>query len=300
MDRLILTKEESLEQIKNERREKNRNNYLSEMKDNTNFIVGFGGAMAALIIFHYSVFKIRETEFFKVNVDMLNENIFIDGIRDSLQLIILIMNVISIMFVATYYPRRQLSGKIIEIQDGKTATLSIDIITLIFFVGGLLVIDELKMGYEGDIPNSKQAFVYLVISTMIHLIIAWCNFQLTTKQVGNKTVFDFPVLLQFVYVVFMIIFYLFPYFFINNQISKTDSIIITEDHQFILVEKNKSDLLLREMNPRESYREDEFVLADKYVIKNAKEITLIEQQIDKTIDFEKKHYIKFEDSIEQW
>lgn len=278
----------------NERRRKDRASYLVELKENIGFLVGLSGAMVALLIFHYSVYKIRETEYFKVNVDMLNENMFIDGIRASLQMIIWIISLIGLFIVLTYIPRRKLSGKVIELEDGIINKWFMGVMTSLIACVFILVIYGLAKGYNGDVPNSRLAFIILTVATILQLGTVAFNYYQTSDRQPTKTIIDFPVLLQFLYVTFMILFYLFPYYHIDQQITNTESITVTTNKQFMLVEKTQSDVLLREIIPKTNDKQNQFTLTDNYITMDAKKVMLMEQPINETINFEQENYIEFE------
>lgn len=120
------------------------------------------------------------------------------------------------------------------------------------------------------------------------------NFFLTKRTESNKTIIDVPVMMQMVYVAFMILFLLLPYSFLDKEIMGQGSIIVTTDNQFMLVEKNQNTVLLREMRERNSENKNEYYLTDNYIQMAAEKVVFKDQPIFETINYEKKGYLKFE------
>lgn len=281
------------QQIRNRRR-KARETYFLNLKENASFLVGLGGSLVALIIFHYSVFKIRETEYFKVNSDLLNESILVDGIRSFLSWIIFIVMVISLFVFVTYYPRKQLSDMKVELEEKEFGRRTIITASLILLSILGIFIWSFRSGYHGDLPDTKYAFILLSVLIILHIVIAVVNFFLTKRTESNKTIIDVPVMMQMVYVAFMILFLLLPYSFLDKEIMGQGSIIVTTDNQFMLVEKNQNTVLLREMRERNSENKNEYYLTDNYIQMAAEKVVFKDQPIFETINYEKKGYLKFE------
>lgn len=278
----------------NTERELNREKYFLELKDNTSFLVGLGGAIAGLSIFHYSIFKIREAEFFNVNTDLLNQSVFVDGIGKFSLMIVFLVMVISLYHFLTYLPRKKLSGKTIELVDGQ---IKIEILVILACVVGLVIMlvwAYFLSGYEGGIPNTRQAFSLLCVFILLHMGIAVFNFAKTKVDIGNKTIVDVPVLVQLLYCAVIIIFLLVPFLFADIQITRTENIIVTSDDHYMLVEKNQDKVLLREMKAKGDSKMKEFYLTDNYLPIDATKVIFKNQPIMETINFEKEGYLKFE------
>ncbi|WP_410503116.1 hypothetical protein RIF24_07710 [Exiguobacterium acetylicum] len=275
-------------------RELNREKYFLDLKDNTSFLVGLGGAIAGLSIFHYSIFKIREAEFFNVNTDLLNQSVFVDGIGKFSVMIIFLVMVISLYHFSTYLPRKKLSGKTIELVDG---LIRIELLIILACVVGLVIMlvwAYFLSGYEGEIPKTRYAFSLLCVFILLHMIIAVINFAKTKFDIGNKTIVDVPVLVQLLYCAVMILFLLVPFLFADRQITGTENIIVTSDNRYMLVEKNQDKVLLREMKAKGNSKMNEFYLTDNYLPMDATKVIFKNQPIMETINFEKEGYLKFE------
>ena len=275
-------------------RKNNRKEYYAELKENGSFLVGIGGAIIGLIIFHYSIYKIREAEFFNVNTDMINQSTVVDGIGKFSVIIVGIVGLLSLYLFLSYYARKKLSGSKVELKDNKMKSTVVIILAVIFGTISAFIIFRFNRGFKGDMPETRYAFSVLCVLIIIHILVSVWNFVKTKYDEGNKTILDVPVIVQFLYIAVMFLFYLCPFIYTDNQITSTDSITVTVDNRYMLVEKNQGEVVLREMKPKGNLTENEFYLTDKYIPMDAKKIVFKEQPIMETVNFEKEGFLKFE------
>lgn len=275
-------------------REDGKEKYFLDLKENTSLLASLGGAFVGLLVFHYSIFKIREAEFFKVDTDMTNQSIVIEGIGKFVSVIIFLTMLVSLYHFSTYVPRKKLSGKIVQVKDGLIRfELLIAILSIVALII-LLICAYFIGGYKGDIPETKYAFSLLCMFIILHMTVALINFGLTKIDFKNTTIVDVPVLMQLLYVGVLFFFLLAPFIYIDLEITGTESIVVTKDNHYMLVEKNQGEVLLREMKPKGDPSENEFYLTDKYIPMDAKKIVFKEQPIMESVNFEKEGFLKFE------
>lgn len=278
--------------VDNEQRRNERIKYYNELKENANFLVGLSGGIIALIIFHYSVYLIRKSEYYNVNTDLLNETIITDGIRTFLDLILVLISLISLFFFLSYYPRKILSKRNIELEDNRMGSTIIGLVAALLLSICLFIIYDLSKGYTQELPNTKSSFRLLTIVIAIHIIAVTINYKLSFKNVGTKTIVDVPVTMQMLYIVAMFLFYLFPYYTADNLIKTEGNILVTNDNKYMIVEKNPSDVLLRVMKQSEK-NDYTYYLTDDYIQKDAKKVVYKSRKIDTSVNYEKEGYLRF-------
>jgi len=278
--------------VDNEQRRNERIKYFNELKENANFLVGLSGGIIALTIFHYSVYLIRKSEYYNVNTDLLNETIITDGIRTFLDMILVLISLISLFFFLSYYPRKILSKRNIELEDNRMGSTVIGLVAALLLSICLFIIYDLSKGYTQELPNTKSSFIVLTLVIAIHIIAVTINYKLSFKNTGTKTIVDVPVTMQMLYIVAMFAFYLFPYYAVDNLIKTEGNILVTNDNKYMIVEKNPSDVLLRAMK-----QSDEnvytYYLTDDYIQKDAKKVVFKSRKIDTSVDYEKEGFLRF-------
>lgn len=265
--------------------------YLNELRENINFVVGLSGLMFVLVVFHYSIFKIRESEYYSVNTDLLTEGILIEGIRNFLESIVLIIGILGIIFAATFWQRYRLTKTKIRMSDSSGNYSTTYIILMALIVSGIYCILDVKKQYTDEIPDTIYAFLLFSSLLLVHLFITMINFYLTVDSNDNESSWELPVVLHFAYIFSMFLFIIIPFMVINNQVVSSESITMTSDKKYMLVEKDRNNLLLRKVKVKDS-SDDEYEILDEYIFRDSKNVEIVEFKKENYISFEKDEIIK--------
>ena len=271
-------------------------NYMNELKENINFIVGLGGLMFVIITFHYAILKIRSNEYYGVNTDLLNEGILIEGVRNFIITIFFIIGMVGLFSALIYLPRHYLKENNVKVRDKSSNYITTGMIIAAVCLGGLSYTYKIWKSYDDEVPDTVLAFLILTAFLFIHLFISIINLQITLSHDKNTSAWDVSAMFHLIYVGLMFVTVVLPFFHINNQLLKSDSITMTVDKEYMLVEKDKNTLLLRKVKKEKNQKNiNAYELSDEYIFKDAKKEKLMEFNINNTTSYEKSKKIMLEE-----
>lgn len=267
--------------------------YMNELKENINFIVGLGGLMFVIITFHYAILKIRSNEYYGVNTDLLNEGILIEGIRNFIIVIFSTIGVAGLFSALTYLPRHHLKENKVKVRDKSSNYITTGMIIVVVCLGGMSYTYKIWASYDGEVPDTMLAFLILTAFLFIHFFISIINLQITLSHDKDTSAWDISAMFHLIYVGLMFVTVVLPFTHINNQLLQSDSITMTVDKEYMLVEKDKNTLLLRKV--KKAKKPNAYELSDEYIFKDAKKEKLMEFNINNTDSYEKSKKIILEE-----
>lgn len=264
--------------------------HLEKIKENIVFFLGFGGIAFILFNFHYAVMKIRENEYYGVNTDLIDEGILIDGVRNYLSFILISIGIIGI-YIALL--NLFIKKKRTHVKDYPSEYNYFYLILVSIIIIAIYIIVHITAGYKNEPPDTISAFLVLAILNIIHVIITSITFFKTVIKSNDYSFWDLTTFLHFGYAIAFFFFMLLPFLYINDKIEHSDSITMTTNKDFVLVDKDKKQIILRKTKDLKKGKYtflDEYKSIDINTLKN--DMILKKFEIDDDISYEKKGFIK--------
>lgn len=263
--------EEPSKKEKSESTDRNEiNSYLEKLKENAAFLLGLGGLLFVIVNFHYAVMKIRENEYYGVNTELINEGILINGIRNYLGVIVITIGLIGIYIaLINQLPKKNR----IQVRDGSSSYNYFYMAIVIVILGGLYGVYLFAEQYKEEVPKTVFSFLTLTTLVIIHFGIISITFFATIKKSTKNSSWDLNTVIHYGYTVLFSLIFILPFFYINYEIVHSSEITMTSDKKFILVEREKNQLLLRKT---EMKNKGKYILLDEYILLDINKLHTLE------------------------